>query len=117
MTNHETAALAQIEAEFRSSADSWKRGSLARAVPPERRSQTVGLVSAAGSLGTPILAPVGRALTYAAGLSIMAASRSAFGLDFGGGIVAGLGVAGTGFGVLVCRSRPGVRQSGRRACR
>ena len=57
---------------------------------------------------------IGSALTYAAGLSIMAASRSAFGLDFGGGIVAGLGVAGTGFGVLVgsvARAVPPERRS------
>jgi MFS family permease len=37
-------------------------GTVSRAVPPERRSQTVGLVSAAGSLGTLILAPLGQAL-------------------------------------------------------
>jgi predicted MFS family arabinose efflux permease len=37
-------------------------GSVSRAVPPEKRSQTVGLVSAAGSLGTLILAPLGQAL-------------------------------------------------------
>lgn len=37
-------------------------GSVSRAVPPEKRSQTVGLVSAAGSLGTLVLAPLGQAL-------------------------------------------------------
>ena len=37
-------------------------GVVQRATPPERRSQTVGLVAAAGSLGTMVLAPVGQAL-------------------------------------------------------
>ena len=34
-------------------------GTISRATPPEKRSQTVGLVAAAGSLGTMVLAPVG----------------------------------------------------------
>src|SRR4030095_15251575 len=33
-------------------------GTVSRATPPEKRSQTVGLVAAAGSLGTLVLAPV-----------------------------------------------------------
>src|SRR5688500_17225253 len=37
-------------------------GTITRATPPERRSQTVGIVAAAGSLGTLVLAPVGQAL-------------------------------------------------------
>jgi predicted MFS family arabinose efflux permease len=37
-------------------------GLVARATPPERRSWALGLVSAAGSLGTMVLAPVGQAL-------------------------------------------------------
>jgi predicted MFS family arabinose efflux permease len=37
-------------------------GAVSRAVPVERRSQMVGLVSAAGSLGTLVLAPLGQAL-------------------------------------------------------
>jgi len=35
-------------------------GIVSRATPPEKRSQTVGLVAAAGSLGTLILAPLGQ---------------------------------------------------------
>src|SRR6266496_3732528 len=35
-------------------------GTIARATPPERRTQTVGLVAAAGSLGTMLLAPLGQ---------------------------------------------------------
>jgi predicted MFS family arabinose efflux permease len=35
-------------------------GTISRATPPEKRSQTVGLVAAAGSLGTLILAPLGQ---------------------------------------------------------
>ena len=37
-------------------------GTVSRATPPEKRSQTVGLVAAAGSLGTLVLAPVGQHL-------------------------------------------------------
>src|SRR6185295_16395184 len=37
-------------------------GTISRATPPEKRSQTVGLVAAAGSLGTMVLAPVGQHL-------------------------------------------------------
>jgi len=37
-------------------------GVVTRATPPERRSQTVGLVAAAGSLGTLFLAPLGQSL-------------------------------------------------------
>src|SRR5438132_8559498 len=35
-------------------------GTLSRATPPERRIQTVGMVAAAGSLGTMVLAPLGQ---------------------------------------------------------
>jgi predicted MFS family arabinose efflux permease len=35
-------------------------GAVSRATPPEKRSQTVGLVAAAGSLGTLVLAPLGQ---------------------------------------------------------
>src|SRR5512134_609813 len=35
-------------------------GTISRATPPERRSQTVGAVAAAGSLGTMVLAPLGQ---------------------------------------------------------
>ena len=34
-------------------------GTISRATPPEKRSQTVGLVAAAGSLGTMVIAPIG----------------------------------------------------------
>src|SRR5438132_10061455 len=34
-------------------------GTVSRATPPEKRSQTVGLVAAAGSLGTLVIAPLG----------------------------------------------------------
>lgn len=57
---------------------------------------------------------IGSALLYSAGLLIMAFSDSALGLDFGGGVMAGLGVAGTGFGVLigaVSRAVPPERRS------
>jgi predicted MFS family arabinose efflux permease len=42
-------------------------GPVSRAVPPERRSQTVGTVAAAGSLGTFLLAPIGQWLIDGAG--------------------------------------------------
>jgi predicted MFS family arabinose efflux permease len=37
-------------------------GTISRATPPEKRSQRVGLVAAAGSLGTMVLAPIGQSL-------------------------------------------------------
>jgi predicted MFS family arabinose efflux permease len=37
-------------------------GTISRATPPEKRSQTVGLVAAAGSLGTLLIAPLGQRL-------------------------------------------------------
>jgi predicted MFS family arabinose efflux permease len=37
-------------------------GVISRATPPEKRSQTVGMVAAAGSLGTIVLAPLGQSL-------------------------------------------------------
>jgi len=37
-------------------------GTISRATPPEKRSQTVGLVSAAGSIGTFVIAPIGQSL-------------------------------------------------------
>jgi predicted MFS family arabinose efflux permease len=42
-------------------------GVVARAVPPEKQSQTVGLVAASGSLGTMLLAPIGQSLINAFG--------------------------------------------------
>lgn len=35
-------------------------GTVSRATPPEKRTQTVGLVAAAGSLGTMVIAPIGQ---------------------------------------------------------
>jgi predicted MFS family arabinose efflux permease len=37
-------------------------GTVSRATPPEKRSRTVGIVAAAGSLGTMVLAPIGQGL-------------------------------------------------------
>lgn len=42
-------------------------GAVSRAVPPEQRSRTVGLVAAAGSLGTVLIAPFGQALIVGLG--------------------------------------------------
>ncbi|MFY9316939.1 MAG: MFS transporter [Burkholderiales bacterium] len=42
-------------------------GVVARATPPEKQSQTVGLVAATGSLGTMVLAPIGQSLINAFG--------------------------------------------------
>jgi len=42
-------------------------GTVSRAAPPARRTQTVGLVAAAGSLGTMIIAPLGQGLIGAFG--------------------------------------------------
>src|SRR5687768_17499070 len=56
-------------------------GTIARATPPETRIQTVGLVSAAGSLGTFVIAPLGQSMigTWGwqgalAGYAVLAAS-------------------------------------------
>jgi predicted MFS family arabinose efflux permease len=37
-------------------------GTVSRATPPEKRSQTVGIVAAVGSLGTMVIAPIGQGL-------------------------------------------------------
>lgn len=42
-------------------------GTVSRAAPPARRTQTVGLVAAAGSLGTMVIAPLGQGLIGAFG--------------------------------------------------
>jgi len=61
----------------------------------------------------PVLIACG--LIYAAGLGIMASSRTPFvGLDLGLGVLTGIGVAGTGFGVLlgaVSHAAPPARRS------
>ena len=45
-------------------------GTVSRATPPEKRSQTVGIVAAAGSLGTLFIAPLGQYLIDSAGWRI-----------------------------------------------
>ncbi len=58
---------------------------------------------------------VGSSAVYMAGLALMATARDPFvGLVLGGGVLVGIGVAGTGFGVLlgtVSRSAPPERRS------
>jgi MFS family permease len=57
---------------------------------------------------------IGSAIVYAAGLLLMAAAGPIMGLNIGGGVIAGLGVAGTGFGVLlgaVSRAVPAEKRS------
>jgi len=62
-------------------------GTISRATPPERRIQTVGLVAAAGSLGTMVLAPFGQWLidgfgwkTAMVSFAVIAASMALFSL-------------------------------------
>ena len=62
-------------------------GTVSRATPPEKRSQTVGLVAAAGSLGTMVLAPFGQGLingfgwkTAMVAFAAIAASMAVFSL-------------------------------------
>ena len=50
---------------------------VARATPPEKQSQTVGLVAASGSLGTMLLAPVGQGLIDAFGWQVAMAAFAA----------------------------------------
>src|SRR5438034_922982 len=45
-------------------------GTISRATPPEKRSQTVGLVAAAGSLGTMVIAPLGQWLINSYGWQV-----------------------------------------------
>jgi predicted MFS family arabinose efflux permease len=66
-------------------------GVITRATPPERQSQTVGLVAASGSLGTLLLAPVGQALINAYGwqmamaaFALIASSMALFALPIKG---------------------------------
>ena len=60
-------------------------GTVARATPPEKRSQTVGIVAAAGSLGTMVLAPGGQWMidgfgwqAAMVGFAVVAASMAMF---------------------------------------
>jgi predicted MFS family arabinose efflux permease len=62
-------------------------GAVSRATPPEKRSQTVGLVAAAGSLGTILIAPLGQAIIDGFGwktamlmFALIAASMALFSL-------------------------------------
>jgi predicted MFS family arabinose efflux permease len=62
-------------------------GTISRATPPERRTQTVGLVAAAGSLGTMVIAPLGQWLIDGFGwksamvaFAVIAASMALFSL-------------------------------------
>ena len=45
-------------------------GAVSRATPPERRSRTVGIVAAVGSLGTMVIAPIGQELINAFGWKV-----------------------------------------------
>ena len=70
-------------------------GTISRATPPEKRSQTVGIVAAAGSLGTLALAPLGQVLidgfgwqTAMLGFAVIAGSMVALSMP-----VKGLAVA------------------------
>src|SRR5438105_7788356 len=52
-------------------------GTISRATPPEKRSQTVGLVAAAGSLGTMVIAPLGQWLIDGFGWQVAMAAFAA----------------------------------------
>jgi predicted MFS family arabinose efflux permease len=58
-------------------------GAVSKAVPPERRSELVGLVSAAGSLATFILAPLGQALIAGYGWQTALLIFAAFAIAMG----------------------------------
>ena len=70
-------------------------GVVTRATPPEKRSQTVGLVAAAGSLGTLVLAPLGQGMINGFGwqfamlvFAVIAGSMALFALPIKGLAVA-----------------------------
>ena len=87
-------------------------GTIARATPPERRSQTVGTVAAAGSLGTMVLAPLGQWLIGAYGwqaalvvFALIAASMALIALPVKG-LAARLGAESAGGGAAAQSSQP-----------
>jgi predicted MFS family arabinose efflux permease len=87
-------------------------GTVARATPPERRTQTVGIVAAAGSLGTMVLAPVGQwligAFGWQAGLvvfALIAASMALIALPLKG-LARTLGAESAGGGAVTQSKQP-----------
>jgi len=77
-------------------------GTVSRATPAHKRSQTVGIVAAAGSLGTMVIAPLGQGLinnlgwmTALAGFAVIAASMALLSLPIREQPVAGLAGAGS----------------------
>jgi predicted MFS family arabinose efflux permease len=87
-------------------------GTIARATPPEQRSQTVGAVAAAGSLGTMVIAPLGQSLINAFGwqaalvaFALIAASMAIFALPVKG-LAARLGAEGAGGGAAARSNQP-----------
>jgi predicted MFS family arabinose efflux permease len=87
-------------------------GTISRATPPERRSQTVGIVAAAGSLGTMVLAPLGQWLIGAYGwqaalvaFALIAASMALIALPVKG-LAQRLGAESAGGGALAQSKQP-----------
>jgi predicted MFS family arabinose efflux permease len=87
-------------------------GTISRATPPERRSQTVGAVAAAGSLGTMVLAPVGQSLINGYGwqaalvaFALIAASMAVLALPVKG-IARRLGAESAGGGAVAQSNQP-----------
>jgi len=87
-------------------------GTIARATPPERRSQTVGIVAAAGSLGTMVLAPLGQWMIGAFGwqaalvaFALIAASMALLALPVKG-LAQSLGAEQAGGGAIAQSKQP-----------
>ena len=87
-------------------------GTIARATPPDRRTQTVGAVAAAGSLGTMVLAPVGQWLIGAYGwqaalvvFALIAASMALVALPVKG-LARTLGAESVGGGAVTQSKQP-----------
>ena len=87
-------------------------GTISRATPPEKRSQTVGAVAAAGSLGTMFLAPLGQSLIEGFGwqaamlaFAIIAGSMALFALPVKG-LAATLGAEGAAGAVATKPDQP-----------
>ena len=87
-------------------------GTISRATPPERRTQTVGTVAAAGSLGTMVLAPLGQWLIGAFGwqaalllFALIASSMALIALPVAR-LARTLGAEGAGGGAVAQSSQP-----------
>jgi predicted MFS family arabinose efflux permease len=87
-------------------------GTVSRAAPAEKRTQTVGMVAAAGSLGTMIIAPLGQGLIGAYGWQV---ALLAFAAIAGSMAIVALPIRGQGSAHAALPTRSGMRETVREA--